>query len=264
MQFGSRLLETILRKTAGFIVGAALLQGPADSFAQQSPTQEGAPAQLSLPQTPGTALPPITVEAPKQKPRAQPSKALASVSAAQAAAAQAFGAPNAAQAALDQKMKTMDEARENLLPKIGATASTITREAIETSPQGDNAPIDKVILQFPGVSSRFGGVQSRISRPQRIRQRPISHQRRRASGRGFWSWARHRYQLPAAYRCLREHCLLNTVCALPASSISRAGPLPLRNTLSVYGGSHGTLTPSLSYGKHRRYSIFLHRSRQLE
>jgi hypothetical protein len=49
-------------------------------------------------------------------------------------------------------METMDKARENLLPKIGATSSTIDRAAIEAMPQGDNAPVDKVILQLPGVS----------------------------------------------------------------------------------------------------------------
>ena len=46
----------------------------------------------------------------------------------------------------------MDQARDNLLPKIGATSYTISRDAIVALPQGDNTPIDKVILQMPGVS----------------------------------------------------------------------------------------------------------------
>jgi hypothetical protein len=68
------------------------------------------------------------------------------------APAPAPGAPTSAQAAFDRKMQVMDQSRENVLPKIGATSYTINREAIETLPQGDNTPIDKVILQAPGVS----------------------------------------------------------------------------------------------------------------
>ena len=49
-------------------------------------------------------------------------------------------------------MQALDQARDNLLPKIGATSYTIGRDAIVALPQGDNTPIDKVILQFPGVS----------------------------------------------------------------------------------------------------------------
>ena len=50
-------------------------------------------------------------------------------------------------------MRSMDQARDdNLLPKIGASTYTISRQAIEALPQGDNTPIDKVILQMPGVS----------------------------------------------------------------------------------------------------------------
>ena len=71
---------------------------------------------------------------------------------AQAGASEA-GAIAAAQAALDRKMKVLDKSREHLLPKIGASSFTINREAIETLPQGDNTPIDKVILQAPGVSA---------------------------------------------------------------------------------------------------------------
>jgi len=66
---------------------------------------------------------------------------------------QPVNATAAAQAALDTKMGNLDQARDtNLLPKIGASTYTIARQAIENLPQGDNTPIDKVILQMPGVS----------------------------------------------------------------------------------------------------------------
>ena len=91
-------------------------------------------------------------------------------------AAVARDAPTPAQAALDSKMKTMDQALNNLLPKTGATVDTLTRQDIVNLPQGDNTPIDKVILQFPGVSydsavsnpsfhvrGEYGNVQIRIN-----------------------------------------------------------------------------------------------------
>ena len=42
--------------------------------------------------------------------------------------------------------------RENLLPKIGVSTYQMDHEAIEALPQGANAPLDKVLLQAPGVS----------------------------------------------------------------------------------------------------------------
>ncbi len=41
---------------------------------------------------------------------------------------------------------------DDMLPKIGASTYTISRQAIIDMPQGDNTPLDKVILQMPGVS----------------------------------------------------------------------------------------------------------------
>ena len=116
-------------------------------------TQKSAETQQAASEAPATTpaanqthLPQIVVTAPKSKPRSKPKPSQ------QALQPIARNAPTPAQAALDAKMKGLDQARDNLLPKIGATTYTITREAIEAMPQGDNAPIDKVILQMPGVS----------------------------------------------------------------------------------------------------------------
>jgi len=67
--------------------------------------------------------------------------------------------PPAAPPTLDHKMKELDAARDALLPKTGASVFTFGREAIENLPQGDNTPIDKVLLQAPGVAadSAIGG-----------------------------------------------------------------------------------------------------------
>ena len=60
--------------------------------------------------------------------------------------------PNPMQAFQD-KMNAMDQSRDNfLLPKFGATSYNMDYEALQALPQGSYAPIDKVLLQAPGVS----------------------------------------------------------------------------------------------------------------
>jgi outer membrane receptor protein involved in Fe transport len=46
----------------------------------------------------------------------------------------------------------LDEARDNLSPRFGASSFDINRAAIEAMPQGINTPINSVLLQAPGVS----------------------------------------------------------------------------------------------------------------
>jgi outer membrane receptor protein involved in Fe transport len=48
--------------------------------------------------------------------------------------------------------KRLDEARANIQPQIGASVYSISSEAIKAMPGGDNAPLDQVILQAPGVT----------------------------------------------------------------------------------------------------------------
>ncbi|HEX4048275.1 MAG TPA: hypothetical protein VH309_10600, partial [Elusimicrobiota bacterium] len=50
------------------------------------------------------------------------------------------------------KMESFDESRDEvLLPKIGVTAYSMSSATISALPQGEDTPIDKVILQAPGV-----------------------------------------------------------------------------------------------------------------
>jgi len=53
---------------------------------------------------------------------------------------------------LAAKTETFDQARQNLSPRAGANSAEIGQAAIAAMPQGDNAPIDKVLLQTPGFS----------------------------------------------------------------------------------------------------------------
>ena len=143
--------------------------------AQSQQPASGAPAAPEAPATNSTSatqLPQIVVAG--ATPKAKPKR---SVQATQPAPTPAQDVPTPQQAALNAQMTKMNEARDtNILTKIGATTSTFTREAIVSMPQGDNTPIDKLILQFPGVSynsaasnpnfhvrSEYANVQTRIN-----------------------------------------------------------------------------------------------------
>jgi hypothetical protein len=103
----------------------------------------------------GTDLPPVVVVAPTPKPKRTSAKRIvprlavsnrgasrSSNQPAQEAPVAGAGAPTPAEAALDRKMEGFDQARDHILPKFGATSYTVSREAIETMPQGDNQSID--------------------------------------------------------------------------------------------------------------------------
>ena len=145
------------------------LGGVVKSYAQQPaapPDQQAPLPQTQAPSSPPASpdqpassnpkgsLPPIVVRAAKKKTNAKP------VAATARPAAPPVDAATAAQTALDNKMHSFDQQRANLSPTIGASTYTVTRQAIEDMPQGDNTPIDKVILQMPGVSYDFGRFKS--------------------------------------------------------------------------------------------------------
>ena len=53
---------------------------------------------------------------------------------------------------LTQKGESFDQARSNLYTTIGTTSDTISHDTIEALPQGTNTPVERVLLQAPGVS----------------------------------------------------------------------------------------------------------------
>jgi outer membrane receptor protein involved in Fe transport len=254
-----RLLGGVALSILGTVHGAqaqpATDQGGAGAGAQQqaptppatpappAPATEAAPA--ASPAGNETALPPITVTAArhKQKPKPKPN-----AQAAQSPAAQP-NAPTAAQAALNAKMQAFDQARDNLLPKFGAASDTLTRAAIEALPQGDNTPIDKVILQFPGVS-----YDSAVSNPNFHVRNEYANVQYRINGvivpegvsslgpvfdtNFIGSMTLLTGTLPAQYG-------LRTAGVLDITSRSFATP---GGEASIYGGSHNTFTPSIDYG----------------
>jgi hypothetical protein len=178
LRFSSRAAAACVIAALGG--GRGLAQQTPATINERSPAAITQVAQAAPPDT-GAQLPGITVEAQKPKPRATQTTSTStspkgSTGAQTPQAVPAAGAPTAAQAALDVKMQAMDQSRENILPKIGATSYTIDRGAIESLPQGDNTSIDKVVLQLPGVSydsavanpnfhvrNEYANVQTRIN-----------------------------------------------------------------------------------------------------
>jgi outer membrane receptor protein involved in Fe transport len=239
---------------SGFAQQAAVLTpGIIASFfwlAHGAGAQEAAPTEKQD----ATSLPEVRVVAPKQTQKRPPVKRASTRATQPTPATQpATAAPTGAtpeQAALDQKMQTLDQSRDDhLLTKLGASTSTITRQAIERLPAGDNTPIDKVILQLPGVS-----YDSAVSNPNFHVRNEYANVQFRING----------VVLPEGVSSLGPVIDTNFVGsmqlltgALPAEyGLRTAGVLDITSRsfaepggeVSLYGGSRQTFTPSFDYG----------------
>ena len=159
-------------------------------------------------------------------------------------------ATTAAQAALDAKTQEFNNARDNnLLTKLGASTTSISRAAIERMPQADNQPLDKLILQFPGVS-----YDSAISNPNFHIRGDYANAQIRING----------IVVPEGVSALGPFLDTNFIGnislltgALPAEyGLRTAGVLDITSRsfatpggeVSFYGGSRQTFTPSIDYG----------------
>jgi len=235
--------------TQGIAASLFCLANPAGASAQDSPAREGA------------ALPPVVIESPNVRPKRVAAKHPPSTRAVstrggdragpagQQAPVTGAGAPTPAQAALDRKMQGFDQSRDHMLPKLGATSYTIDRAAIETMPQGDNTPVDKLVLQLPGVNydsaasnpnfhvrGEYANVQTRINGlvlPEGV------------SGLGPVIDTNFIGRLSLLTGTLPAQYGLRTAGVLDISSRAFSTP---GGSVSIYGGSQGTVTPSFDYG----------------
>jgi outer membrane receptor protein involved in Fe transport len=238
--FGCRLQHRLLGEVA--VTALAVVFG-LGSTAKLHAQQPDAPATSNQ-----TKMPEIVVTAPKSKPKpkrvARPAPQGGTVN-----AAAATDGPTAAQQALDAKMSSFDQSRNNLLTTIGASTYGITRETIENLPQGDYTPIDKVILQLPGVSydsavsnpsfhvrNEYGNVQIRINGvvlPEGVSGLGPFLDSNFIGGLSLLTGA-----LPAEYG-------LRTAGVLDITSRAFSAP---GGDISIYGGSRQTISPSFDYG----------------
>ena len=147
------------------------------------------------------------------------------------------------------KNDKLDDARRSIVAPVGANAYQINHQAIEALPQGANASLDKVLLQTPGVSQ-----DSAASGELHVRNEHANLQYRingimlpdGVGGFGqildtgiIGSLALLTGALPAQYG-------LRTAGVLDIQT--RADAFNNSGSVSVYGGSHGTITPSYEYG----------------
>jgi outer membrane receptor protein involved in Fe transport len=222
---------------------AAAASPPANSTPAATPTQteqHAAPAHSTQ-----THLPQILVNGAKNKPTSKP---VATIK--RAPEAVPVDATTAAQTALDAKTQEFNNARDNnLLTKLGASSTSISRAAIERMPQADNSPIDKLILQFPGVS-----YDSAISNPSFHIRGDYANAQIRING----------IVVPEGVSALGPFLDTNFIGnislltgALPAEyGLRTAGVLDITSRsfatpggeVSFYGGSRQTFTPSANYG----------------
>src|ERR1700730_14378855 len=193
-----------------------------------------------------TALPEIAVVAPKrvQPPRRPKTR----VTTGKPRQTPAEAPQTEAQVVAGQNTK-LDDARAKILAPVGANSYEINHQAIEALPQGSNTPLDKVLLQMPGVTQ-----DSAASGELHVRNEHAN-----------LAYRINGIMLPdgvGAFGQILDTGIVGNMAlltgALPAQyGLRTAGGLDIETktdafnnsgSVSVYGGSHGTITPSFEYG----------------
>jgi outer membrane receptor protein involved in Fe transport len=205
-------------------------------------------AQTSTPaENAPTVLPETRVEAPKQA--AKPAKRTPRVVSRGAATPPQTPPPLSPIAQLEEKMSNFDQSRSNLYTTIGTTSDTISHDTIQDLPQGTNQSVEKVLLQAPGVSqdsaasgllhvrNDHGNVQFRINGvmlPDGV------------TGFGTIFDTSFIGSIALVTGALPAEFGLRTVGLVDITT--RKDVFNNSGTVSMYGGSHGTIVPSFEYG----------------
>ncbi len=148
---------------------------------------------------------------------------------------------------LDVIAKQLDIARYEIQPSLGATVYDFSRQAIETQPQGDNQPLNRLLLQAPGVAQdSFGQLHVRndhanlqfringVQLPEGINVFGQSLQTRLANSVALITGS-----LPAQYG-LRTTGIIDIQ--------TKTGTLDPGGSATLYGGQQGTFQPSAEWG----------------
>ncbi len=139
----------------------------------------------------------------------------------------------------------LDAARASIQPQIGASVYSISKDAIATMPGGDNAPLDQVILQAPGVAEdsygqihvrgEHNGLQFRLNGvilPEGLSVFSQALSPKLADSVNLITGA-----LPAQYG-------LRTAGVIDVTS---RNDLENGGSVSIYGGSHDDINPSAEF-----------------
>ena len=150
---------------------------------------------------------------------------------------------------IDVISKRLDVARQQIQPSLGATSYNFSPEALQNIPQGENAPLNQVLLQAPGVAQdSFGQIHLRGEH---------ANVQFRLNG----------VELPEGLSVFGQviaerfaHSLTLITGALPAQyGFQTAGVVDIQTktgttnpggSVSMYGGSWNWLQPSIEYGGH--------------
>ena len=148
---------------------------------------------------------------------------------------------------LDVVSRRLDQARSQLQPNLGATRYDFGRGAIETLPQGDNAPLNQTLLQAPGVAQdSFGQIHVRgdhnevqfrldgVQLPEGLAVFGQSLETRFAHSLSLITGS-----LPAQYG-------FNTAAVVDITT--KSGRTDPGGEISIYGGARDYVQPSISYG----------------
>ena len=203
-----------------------------------------------------TQLPEVVVSAPKEKPKPPPTQAKHAAPTRPSAAASARATAPAVEAApltpaaqLNAKADAFDQARSNLFTTIGTASTTLTQSTIQALPGGDNAPVERILLQFPGVTQ-----DSAASGLLHVRNDHANLQFRingvmlpdGPTGFGSILDASWIGSLSLIVGALPAEYGLRTVGLVDITT--RTDLFNNSGQAGVYGGSHGTITPSIQYG----------------
>jgi hypothetical protein len=237
----------------------ALTVGASAQQDQGSSPQTGTPQnQAPAPRGQSLQAPPVTVITPKKGESPPKQKPLRDGTAGRTGQASSEGTGEGVPAAAGtdgvpvafrNEVKSLNAARENILPKIGVNSYTVDKATIEALPQGDNTPLDKVLLQVPGIYQ-----DSAASGNLHIRNEHANLQYR-ING----------IQLPdgvSGFGNVLETSLIGSMNVVTgvmpaqyglrtaglADIQTRTGISDLGGIVSVYGGSHGTINSNLQYG----------------
>ncbi len=150
---------------------------------------------------------------------------------------------------VDVVSKRLDTARQQIQPSLGASSYRFSPDALRGLPQGDDAPLNQVLLQAPGTAQdSFGQIHLRGEH---------ANMQFRLNG----------VQLPEGISVFGQaiesrfaDSMTLITGALPAQyGFQTAGVVDIQTktgltdpglTVSMYGGSLGWLQPSFSYGGH--------------
>ena len=203
---------------------------------------------VALAQTP---LPEVVVTAPKEKPKPHPVQAHAAPARAPAPvqASAPATAPVTPGAQLNNKADTFDQARSNLFTTLGTASTTMNQQTIQGLPGGDNTAVERLLLQFPGVSqdSAASGLLHVRNDHANLQYR-INGVMLPDGPTGFGSILDASWigsislvvgALPAEYG-LRNTGLIDIT--------TRADIFNNSGQISLYGGSQKTITPTIQYG----------------